>query len=410
MINYFTIRRACLSYILLGGLTGILLCTSLVDSVAFEPIRIGEVTSLTGPLAPHGTAIHQGILYAVEEVNAPGGLQGRRVLLLSRDDEGKPERAIAFAEELIGRQRVVATVGGYADSLVGPVSTVAERYQIPFVAAASLDQRLTQQGYRYFFRVSSLKGYLDATVGFVLQAAKARRVAILFSTTPGASQLADLQRKALDAAGVEVVLFEGFTTGLADFSALLAWLEKARAELVISNTFFADHILMVRQLRLRRSPIHGFLGTFGMEFPQLMQDLGPLSEHLLGTTGWEPGITLPGTEKKSAAFVKGFSTRFGYEPAPLAMHGYAAARAVLAAIAEVLAKGGPLTGERIREALTRIDLLLPLERLRFDPTGDPMDYQRLVIQIRRGRHLVVYPPERATGSLIYPMPPWEEQR
>lgn len=374
-----------------------------------EPVRIGEVVPLTGPLAAHGRAVHEGIRYAVEEANAHGGLQGRRVLLLSRDDEARPERAITFAEELIGRHGVVALVGGYADSLVGPLSIVAERYQVPFVAAASLDRRLTQQGLRYFFRVSHLNGYVESTVGFVLQAAKARRVAILFSTTPGASQLAELQRNALAAAGVEVVLFEGFTSGLADFSPFLARLEMSQVELIISNTFFADQLLMVRQLRARGSPIRGFLGTFGMEFPEVIRDLGPMSEHLLGTTGWEPGITLPGTEAASTAFVTGFSERFGHEPVPLAMHGYTAAVAVLEAMRQALATSGALTGERIREALTSIDLTLPLERLRFDASGDPRDYRRVIIQIQQGRHLVVYPPERATGSLRYPMPPSEER-
>ncbi len=374
-----------------------------------EPIRIGEVASLTGPLAAHGRAVHEGILYAVEEANARGGLR-RPVLLLSRDDEGRPERAIAFAEELAGRHGVVALVGGYADSQVGPVSAVAERHRIPFVAAASLDRRLTEQGNRYFFRVSDLKGYVESTVGFVLQAAKARRVAILFSTTPGASQLADLQRQALEAAGAQVVIFEGFTAGLADFSPFLARLEQSRVELVISNTFFADQLLMVRQLRARRSAIHGFLGTFGMEFPDLIRDLGPMSQYLLGTTGWEPGVTLPGTEADSASFVTGFSRRFGHEPVPLAMHGYAAARAVLEAMRYALETSGNITAERIREALTRTDLTLPLERLRFDPRGDPRDYRRVIIQIQRGRHVVVYPPERATGSLFYPMLPGEGKR
>ncbi len=374
---------------------------------AAEPIRIGEVVPLTGPLAAHGRAVHEGIHYAVEEVNGRGGVQRRRVLLLSRDDEGRPERAITFAEELIGRQGVVALVGGYADSLVGPLSTVAERYRIPFVAAASLDRRLTQQGHRYFFRVSHLKGYVESTVGFVLQAAKARRVAILFSTTPGASQLAELQRTALEAAGVDVVLFEGFTSGLADFSPFLARLEQSQTELVISNTFFADQLLMVRQLRARQSPIRGFLGTFGMEFPDVIRDLGPMSEHLLGTTGWEPGITLPGTEAASSDFVEGFSKRFGHEPVPLAMHGYTAAVAVLEAMRQALATSDTLTGERIREALTSIDLTLPLERLRFTPTGDPRDYHRVIIQIQQGRHRVVYPPGRATGRLRYPMLPVE---
>jgi len=119
-----------------------------------EPITIGEINPRTGVLAVQGTAIHQGILLAVEEANARGGVSGRAINLLSRDDEGKPERAIAAAEELASRHRAVALIGGYVDSLVGPISRVAERSRVPYLATASLDERLTLQGNRYFFRIS----------------------------------------------------------------------------------------------------------------------------------------------------------------------------------------------------------------------------------------------------------------
>src|SRR5512143_3861700 len=111
-------------------------------------LTLGEINPLTGRLAAHGTALHRGIVLAVEEANAAGN----RISLVTRDDEGRPERAVAAAEELTGRVRVAALVGGYVDTLVGPISEVAERERIPFVATASLDERLTARGYRYFFR------------------------------------------------------------------------------------------------------------------------------------------------------------------------------------------------------------------------------------------------------------------
>ena len=104
-----------------------------------EPIVIGEINPRTGVLAVQGAAVHQGIVLAVEEANAGGGIAGRLLTLLSRDDEGKPERAIAAAEELASRHRAVALIGGYVDSLVGPIGEVADRSRIPYLATASLD-------------------------------------------------------------------------------------------------------------------------------------------------------------------------------------------------------------------------------------------------------------------------------
>lgn len=365
-------------------------------------IPIGAVNSLTGRLAAQGTAIHRGILLAVEEANAGGGVGGRPVRLLVQDDEGRPERALAAAERLAGRDGAVALVGGYVDSLVGPVSEVAERYRVPYIATASLDERLTQRGYRFFFRVSSLYGYVEATVGFLRDLVKPRAVALLSANTPGASQLALRQREGLRAAGIPVPLDDQFTPGLSDFAPLLSRVQASGAPVLVSNAFFGDHLVLVRQLRARRKPPAVFLGTFGMEFPQVIQELGPASEGLFGTTTWEPGITAPGTEEASRAFTEAFRRRFGEPPPPLAMHGYAGAQALLAALAAGTASGQPLTGAAVRDALAGVDLSLPFGRVAFTPNGDPREYRRVVIQIQEGRHVVVYPPDRATGPARLP--------
>ena len=77
-------------------------------------------------------------LAAVRAAPARGGIAGRRLILLSRDDESRPERAIGAARELAGRSRAVALIGGYVDSLVGPVAEVADRARVPYLATASL--------------------------------------------------------------------------------------------------------------------------------------------------------------------------------------------------------------------------------------------------------------------------------
>ena len=118
---------------------GALLC-ALIGApavVGAEPITVGEINPRTGVLALQGAAVHQGIVLAAEEANARGGIAGRPIALLSRDDEGKPERAIAAAEEMASRQRAVALIGGYVDSLVGPISEVADRSKIPSRARSS---------------------------------------------------------------------------------------------------------------------------------------------------------------------------------------------------------------------------------------------------------------------------------
>jgi branched-chain amino acid transport system substrate-binding protein len=371
---------------------------------AADPILVGEINPRTGILAAQGLAVAQGIQIAVERLNARGGIAGRPVQLLARDDEGRPERAIAAAEELTARHRVAALIGGYLDSLVGPVSEVGERARTPYVATASLDERLTQRGYRYFFRVSSLRPYVDATVGLVRDRLRPARVAILYSSTPGASQLAARQRQALLTAAIQVPLFDAFAPGLADFTPLLARARDRGAEVLLSDTFFADHLLIVRQLAQSGIRLRGFVGAFGLEFPAVIGELGRAAEGLLGTTAWQPGVFVPAAPAESRAFVEAYQARFGQEPVPLSMHGYAAAQALLAALSAPARDGRPPAGEPLRDALARVDLETPLGRIQFDPSGDPLHYARVIVQIQSGRHVVVYPPAVATAGLVDPKP------
>jgi branched-chain amino acid transport system substrate-binding protein len=367
---------------------------------AAEPVVIGEINPLTGPLALQGTSVRQGITLAIEEQNARGGITGRPISLVSRDDEGKPERAIAAAEELTGRRGAVALIGGYVDSLVGPVSEVADRARVPYLATASLDERLVERGNKHFFRISSLASYVRVTTGIVQEVWRPDTVAILYSHTPGASQLARRQKETLEKASVRVSVYEPFAPGLADFTPLLARVRDTGAQALLSDTFFADHLVLVRQMAQTGIRIRAFLGVFGMEFPNVIRELGPASEGLYGTTAWQPGVNLGPQEAESRAFIDAYTKRFGSAPVPLSMHGYAAARALLAAL-DVAAKGGKApTGPAVRDALAAVDVVTPLGRIKFDDKGDPLFYERVVVQIQNGRHVVVYPKERATAPAV----------
>jgi branched-chain amino acid transport system substrate-binding protein len=243
---------------------------------------------------------------------------------------------------------------------------------------------------------------VEATVGLVRDAIRPARVAILHASTPGASQLAQRQRQGLVAAAIAVPVLEPFAPGLADFTPLLARVRDQRAEVLLSDAFFADHLLIVRQLARSGSRPQAFLGAFGLEFPAVLDELGRAAEGLLGTTTWQPGVHVPAAAAESRAFVETYRARFGQEPVPLSMHGYAAARALLAAMDAVARDGQPVGGEPLRNRLARSDLETPLGRIQFDEQGDPRHYGRVVVQIQGGRHVVVYPPAAATAALRYP--------
>jgi branched-chain amino acid transport system substrate-binding protein len=364
------------------------------------PIRIGEIDPLTGKLAKHGAEIHEGIVQALGEVNDRGGILGRRVELVFRDDQSQPETAINQAEDLLYREKVLGLVGGYVDSLVAPVSEIAAKHRIPYVASASLQHSLTQDRHNpFFFRVAHLDGIVRPLCAFVVEELKAKSLAILYSATPGSSELGEELRSCLIAAHLPVTLFEKFRPGSHDFSAFLLKARQANVDTLICGGFLPDHLMLVRQLREQRVPIRHYIGPWGVAYASFIEELGPASEGLLGMCAWNPGITRSGTEEQSEAFVKAFRERFKKTPNSTTMHGYASARALLAAIEMVASGSRSLTGEEVARQLRNVDIALPMERLVFDEKGDPRDYHQVIVQIQKGKMVAVYPPDRATGKL-----------
>lgn len=383
-------------------LFGLLVTTrSAGPSEGDSPIRIGEINPLTGKLAKHGQEIHDGILFAVLQANEKGGILGRRIEVFTRDDQSLPETAVNQAEDLLYRVGVKGLVGGYVDSLVGPVSEVAARHRTPFVASASLQGNLTR-GRRnpYFFRVSRLDGILEPLTQFLSEVLRPQGAAILFSATPGSTEFADEMRKRLEGSGIRVVMFEKFRPGTPDFSPFLMKLRMRKADVLISGGFFPDHLILARQLAEQRLALRAYLGPWGIAYPSFIEAMGSAAEGLFGLCAWNPGITLPGTEKESEEFVEAFEKRLGRTPNTTTMHGYASARALLAAMQGALLRTGELRGESIADELHRLDLLLPMERLAFDEHGDPRHYRQVVVQIQKGRMVAVYPPDRATGRVL----------
>jgi branched-chain amino acid transport system substrate-binding protein len=372
-------------------------------------IKIGEINPLSGRFAKQGIEIHQGIEVALSEVNTAGGIDGNKLQLISRDDQSRPDVAISRAEELCSWEKVAAITGGYNDSLVGPIAAVTQKYKIPYVASASLQKELTQKKNPYLFRVSRLQGFVEPLCGILTEKIKPQRLAILYAATPGSTELAGDLESCLKKRGLTIRLFEKFRPGTPDFTPLIAKLAGMKIDVIISGGFTPDHILFVRQLKENRMTPKAYIGPFGIAYESFIHALGKDADYLYSTCAWHPGITLPGTEEASASFVDHFQKMFNQSPNTTNMHGYTSAKTLIAAMQHVLNKQQPLNGENIRHALTLLDLVLPMEHLHFDTQGDPENYRHVVVQIQNGKLVVVYPPDRASGHDIYPMPSWEQR-
>jgi branched-chain amino acid transport system substrate-binding protein len=372
-------------------------------------IKIGEIDPLTGRFAKNGIEIHQGIEVAVAEANSKGGIQGAKLQLVTRDDQSRPDVAISRAEELCSWEKVAALTGGYVDSLVGPIAAVSQRYMTPYVASASLQKELTAHKNPFFFRVSRLQGFIEPLCEFIAERFNRRRLAILYAATPGSTELAQDLKRCLEDRGSTVRLMEKFRPGTPDFTPLIAKLAGKKIDVIVSGGFTPDHLLFIRQLKENRMTPKAYIGPFGIAYDSFIFTLGNDADYLYSTCAWNPGITTPGTEKASASFVDDFQKTFHHQPNTTNMHGYTSARAIITAMQRVLEKRQALNGENIRQALSALDMALPMEHLSFDANGDPTHYRHVIVQIQKRKLVVVYPPDRASGHDIYPMPSWDQR-
>jgi branched-chain amino acid transport system substrate-binding protein len=118
------------------------------------PIRIGEINSYTGPAAAFTTSYRDGITMAVDEINASGGVLGRKLEILFRDDNFSPADAVRLANELVLNQKVDLLAGTFLSPIALAVANYAQQKKVLFVAAEALTNQLTwEKGSRYVFRI-----------------------------------------------------------------------------------------------------------------------------------------------------------------------------------------------------------------------------------------------------------------
>ena len=257
------------------------LCLLLLASAhAAEPIRIGLSGPFSGGSSPMGLSMRNGIRLAAEDINRQGGLLGRPLQLVERDDRGRPELGLRIAGELIDKQRVVATVG-FANSGVALASQI--RYQqarIPAITAVATAHVITQQfapprhAANYVFRVAASDS-LQAPL--IVREAKRRgfsRVAVLSdSSNYGRLGQQDLL-KALDEYGLKAASVDQFNNGELDMSVYLEQARAAGAQCILTYTIGPELAQIANTLAQMewRVPI---IGSWTLSMSNFIDNAGP---------------------------------------------------------------------------------------------------------------------------------------
>ena len=310
-----------------------------------EPIKIGVFLDLSGQTSSFGQSTLNGIRLAADEINAAGGLTGRRVDLTVEDDQGEPGKAATAVERLVHDKRVHALVGEVASSNTVAAAPIAQEARVPLLSPASTHPRVTMIG-DYIFRacfVDPLQG--DALAQFATRDLKAKRAASLTDSYSDYSKsITSAFEKRFAELGGKVVVKHVYAQRDRDFMSQLVSIKTRRPDVILASGYYQEVATIIKQARQIgiRTP---FLGGDGWDAPQLW-DLGGRS--LNGSyISNHYSSDIPTTANK--LFVAAYQRRYGAEPDALAALGYDSMKM----LAEAIRRAGTTDGPALRDALAR---------------------------------------------------------
>ncbi|HEY6873870.1 MAG TPA: ABC transporter substrate-binding protein [Geobacteraceae bacterium] len=381
-------------------ITGLLLtlCLALPGFAQAARVKIGFVNSITGPEAPIGENLSNGVTLALEDLKK----KGIDVELVKEDDTGKPEKSMAAFEKMATRDKVAGIVGPYSSKCANAVAKLAEKYKAPLLIPVASKDEITRQNLKWTFRLSATTyDYATILIDMATALGHPKTIAIInentdFGTSGAKSAKAYAARK-----GITVVAEEAYAPGSPDYRSTLTKIKAKKPDLVFMVSYVADAILLMRQSREIGITPQAFLGAgAGFATAQFAKET-EISNHVFSSTQWTGDVNWPGAKE----FNKRYIAKFGKEPTYHAATAYES----MMIMAETAAKAGG-NQEKIRAALKAGKWNGVMGEVMFRDYGgytNQNKHQMLVEQIQNGKHETVYPPKYVSKKPVYPFPGWK---
>jgi branched-chain amino acid transport system substrate-binding protein len=314
------------------------------EAAVADVIRIGEFASLTGSEAAFGQSSHKGTALAVEELNAAGGVLGKKFELITEDNRSTAGESATIVKKLITRDKVVAILGEVASSRSLEAAPRAQESQIPMISPSSTNPKVTETG-DYIFRVCFIDPFQGGLLaGFAQRKLNARKVAILSDVSADYSiGLAKFFREAFVAGGGTIVSEQKYTGGDKDFKAQLTAIKAAQPEVIMVPGYYSQVGLIVAQARQLGIKVP-LIGGDGWEAPQLLELAGA---EALQNTYYSTHFSPESAEPLAQKFVAAYKARYNETPDAMAALGYDSAMV----LADAIRRAGTTDGPKLRDAL-----------------------------------------------------------
>lgn len=371
---------------------------------AQDSIKVGIILPTTGEKAKFGEIEKKSFEMALEEINAAGGVNGKKLEFLFEDDTGRPDVARAAAEKLITKDKVVMLGGGYGSSETFAIAGVAQQNRLPFLVSTGSDNKITEMKWNYVFRLNQPVGdYPKALESFLVDVVKPQTAAILYENTNFGSSQSKVFLETCERLKIKVVMSEGYQSGGVDFKPLLVKVKQANPDLVYMISYLMDASLLMNQsMELKLNPKLFVGGGAGFTLPEFGQNAGKASQMVFSATLWYQTLPYPGAGDYYNKFVKRYNMDTEYHGA----EGYASAYV----IADALKRAKAVTPDDVRESLAQTDMMTvfgPVKFVAYEKMTNQNKLPTYLVQWIDGKLEMVWPKDTATKPYAYPIE-WEK--
>lgn len=366
-----------------------------------KPIRVGVALSQSGNLADSAKHYWEGVALWRDQVNARGGLLGRKVELVLYDDRSDPATAARLYEKLITDDNVDLLFGPWGSASAATASGVANRHKRVFFNSGGASEQIQERGYKYVFQTAAPISAYVASVGPLAEKNNLKTIAFFGRDYPAARDMEKSIKAIAENRNLKVVASEFFPAGTTDFSSMIAQARQLQPDIWVSVGYPNEAIEMVRQFKASNYLPKVFVHN-GVSIDDFMKASGKDGEYAFGMSLYEPSLKTKGNPE----FVKAYQETYKSDPGYYSAFSYAGATVMEAAVI----KAGSLDQDKLRDVLTTLEIDTVMGHHKVDPkTGKQVGVTGLLVQVRDGKREIVMPVDLKTTDAVIPMPPWNKR-
>jgi branched-chain amino acid transport system substrate-binding protein len=381
---------------------------------AAEKIKIGILGPFSGSLAFNGGEMKKGMMLALDDINAGGGLFGQQIDLIFGDTECKPDKGLAAVKKLVTQDDVLVVGGGYCSSVNIATSEFCQFEEVPVVVAIAISPTITNRGYDYVFRTSpNSPMFLEGMNKWLAEVKRPKTVAFFMENSDygrDGQKIWDAQCKKIGAKALAELYFE---IGNTDFTASISKLKDLNPDVVFNIASTTEAALIQKQAK-ELNFVTQWIGVGGQFTEAYFKMTGPVSEYAMGSS-LEPTKAMK--DPVTAAFVNAFVKKYpDSRPGIFSSQGYDN----LMVISDAIKRAGKPTGKlaedrkKIQAALVDTDMKLSQGQIKFGKDGQVFTVIPSVVQVQLDKDCnpdtqIIFPPERAASSYQEPLP-WSQRK